>query len=121
MLQREHFKRLKAQDPELSEEAALATTLYHRYVTAWMQGDDLFGLNAFKLQDPNEPPPAMIAAVVEIIRSRRIHTIDELADAIVGEEAKHPGNIPPAPSVAHAAEQVTRILAETRRRVSAPS
>jgi hypothetical protein len=112
MLQRHVYEQMKREEPGASDEHLLVWIIYLRFITARMTGDDLFGLSRIPVDDFDNPPPEMVAAILSFLRTRGFRTIDDVAQAIVEEEAKLPTNVPPAPEFAEVARQVTLILAE---------
>ena len=77
-----------------------------------MSNSDLFGLaTRFPPSIPIEDQQ-LVMAMLSLIRSRRIETIDDLANAIAADEANLPKNVLPHPSSVEAGRQITLILEE---------
>jgi len=90
MLQRELHRLLKDAHLGMPDEFYLLQVLASRLETARISNTDLFGLAAtFPSSVPIEDQ-RLVTAMVSLIRSRRWHTIDDLANAIADDEAKLP-------------------------------
>jgi hypothetical protein len=111
MLQRQVYLAIRASQPDAPEELILAQLVYSRLASAMAYGSDLLGLARHAGPD-GEFTEALVLAIVQLLRSRRLATAEAVIRAISDDEEKLP-TVPPAPHLVDTARKASAILAES--------
>lgn len=111
MLQRHLYQSMQRSDPGHPDELYLVAIVTQRFLTAQLTGHDLFGIRNAVPEHASPDSPELVSAVVNVLRSRGLSTIERVAQAIVDEEAALT-HVDASPGLAEANRQVALILAE---------
>ena len=112
-LQRQQYKRIEAEMPNLLPPMYFALLILQRLAAARLSGGDLFDLRARFPDSTPDDDEGLLAAVFEIVIKNEIDSPEKLAEVISNYEDSLPLNFPAHPSTAEARRQITLILGES--------
>ncbi len=115
MLQRQQYKRLQSEVPDLPPPMYFALLILQRLAAARKMGGDLFDLRAKFPDSTPDDDESLLASVLAIVIERDVQTPERLAELFSDYEDSLPLNFPPHPSTAEARRQITLILSESNR------
>lgn len=115
MLQRQQYKRMEKEVPNLLPPMYFALLILQRLATARLTGGDLFDLRTRFPDSTPDDDEHLLAAIFEIVIKHGVDSPEKLAEVISEYEDLLPLNFPPHPSTAEARRQITLVLAESNR------